>query len=121
METSAFVDREYEMVTANDKKVEMQYGIDAVTFRKAEPSKEIGGIEPFAFRDLATANGFVRVEINFDWFLGNAKVLHQQGVDDEQVISAYLKECLPASKSMFKYVWFVLQKESRSSSALLCR
>ena len=112
MEISAFVEREVRMVTANDKRIEEEYGIDAEVFRKAEPSKEIGGVDPFAFRDLAMGNGFAACDIHFDWFLGNAKVLHEQGVDDEAVVNRYLQECLPISKSLYKYVWFLLRKEA---------
>ena len=114
VDVSQFVSREHLMVTANDQKVEQQYGIDAAVFRKAEPSKELGGIDPFAFRQLALKNGFKSCEIHFDWFLGNAKVLHQQGFEHEKIVMEYLQESLPISKGMFKYVWFVLYKEAVS-------
>lgn len=110
VELSAFVQREHSMVTENDKRVEAEYGIDATIFRAAEPAKETGGVDPFAFRDLALKSGFSRCEVYFDWFLGNAKVLHQQSSDQAEIVQKYLEECLPVSKGMFKYVWFVLIK-----------
>lgn len=110
IELSAFVEREYSMVTENDKRVEAEYGINADTFRKAEPAKETGGVDPFAFRELVLNSGFSACEIHFDWFLGNAKVLHQQSPEDAAIVQNYLEECLPVSKGLFKYVWFVLTK-----------
>jgi len=107
---SAFAQREYEMVTENDKRIEREYGVDAGLFRAAEPAKENNGVNPFAFQKLAVANGFDACDIHFDWFLGNAKVLHQQSDGDAKLIDAYLKESLPYSVHMFKYVWFVLKK-----------
>ncbi len=109
-EVSSFVQRERTMVTENDKTVEKEYGINADVFRKAEPAKEADGVDPYSFRALAIDAGFAECEINFDWFLGNAKVLHQQSADDADVVNRYLQECLPVSKSMYKYVWFVLKK-----------
>lgn len=107
---SEFAMREHRMVTQNDKRVEEEYGIPAETFRAAEPAKEGQGVDPLAFQALAIANGFAECEVHFDWFLGNAKVLHQQSEDDARVIDAYLHECLPYSMPLFKYVWFVLRK-----------
>ncbi|RKF06521.1 class I SAM-dependent methyltransferase [Oceaniradius stylonematis] len=113
-ELSAFARREFDMVTENDKRIEEKYGVDATTFRKAEPAKEARGVDPFAFKEVALANGFAGCDIRFDWFLGNAKVLHQQSVEDAAIIDRYLQESLPYSLDLFKYVWFVLKKEARS-------
>lgn len=107
---SEFVLREHKMVTENDKRIEQEYGIPADTFRAAEPAKEGQGVDPLAFKELALQNGFAECEVHFDWFLGNAKVLHQQSENDAAVVDAYLRECLPYSMHMFKYVWFVLRK-----------
>ncbi len=110
VDVSAFVKREHDMVTENDKRIEAEYGIDADVFRAAEPAKETGGVDPYEFKRLALDVGFSQCEVHFDWFLGNAKVLHQQSAEEAETVMAYLKECLPISKGMFKYVWFVLKK-----------
>lgn len=109
-DSSAFVVRERKMVTENDKLVEKEYGINAKVFRAAEPAKETNGVDPYAFKKLALEAGFLDCEVHYDWFLGNAKVLHQQSEEDAKVVQNYLEECLPISKHMFKYVWFVLKK-----------
>ncbi len=107
---SPFVIREHLMVTENDKRIEKEYGIDANVFRKAEPAKESNGVDPYAFQRLALACGFDKCDIHFDWFLGNAPVFHEQGEEKAADIQKYLSEALPISKSLFKYVWFVLTK-----------
>lgn len=108
--SAPFVRREFLMVTENDKRVEEEYGIDADVFRAAEPSKEIGGVDPFAFQALAKDTGFADCAVNFDWFLGNAPILHDQGANQAAIVQDYLTQALPVSKHLFKYVWFVLKK-----------
>lgn len=114
-ELSQFARREFEMVTENDKRVEQQYGIDASVFRAAEPAKQLNGVDPFAFQRLALDNGFEACDVHFDWFLGNAKVLHQQSAEDAKIVDQYLRESLPYSIHLFKYVWFVARKRKASN------
>jgi ubiquinone/menaquinone biosynthesis C-methylase UbiE len=103
---SDIVAREAEMVTANDKKVEQQFGIAAELFRRAEPGKEEGGIDPAAFRDTAMRCGFASCEIAFDWFLGQGAVMHGQSFADAAVVEAYLRRVSPLADHLFKYVYF---------------
>jgi ubiquinone/menaquinone biosynthesis C-methylase UbiE len=103
---SDIVAREAEMVTANDRKVEQQFGIPAATFRMAEPGKEDGGIDPAAFRSLAMRSGFAACEVSFDWFLGQGAVMHRQSFADAAVVEAYLRRVAPLADHLFKYVYF---------------
>lgn len=107
---SEFVRREHRMVTANDQDVQAKYGVDAETFRKMEPVKEQGGLDIDRLAADARAAGFSGADIRFDWFLGQAKVMHKQSVADSDIISAYLQEAMPATRHLFKYVWFRLTK-----------
>jgi ubiquinone/menaquinone biosynthesis C-methylase UbiE len=103
---SDIVAREVEMVTANDQKVERQFGIEAGLFRRAEPGKEEGGIDPAAFRDEALRAGFTSCETSFDWFLGQGAVMHEQSFADASVVETYLRRTSPLSDHLFKYVYF---------------
>ena len=103
---SDIVSREAEMVTANDRKVEQQFGIAADLFRRAEPGKEDGGIDPVAFRDMALRSGFSACEVSFDWFLGQGAVMHGQSFADAAVVDAYLRRVSPLADHLFKYVYF---------------
>ena len=85
------------MVTANDQRLSSNMVL-MQHFQKSRAFKRVRGIDPFAFRQLALKNGFKSCEIHFDWFLGNAKVLHQQGFEHEKIVMEYLQESLPISK-----------------------
>jgi hypothetical protein len=97
-------------VLENDKKVEQQFGIEAATFRKAEPGKEEGGIDPAKFDAIALASGFSRCEITFDWFLGQGAVMHGQSFADAALIDAYLRRAAPLTGHLYKYLMFHLVK-----------
>lgn len=107
---SLFVRRENRMVTSNDRDAQERYGVDAETFRIMEPVKQRGGLDIAEFERAALLNGFKRVDVHFDWFLGQAHVMHNQSFADADVVNAYLQAALPATQHLFKYVWFVLQK-----------
>lgn len=103
---SDIVRREADMVRENDKKVERQFGIPAELFRRAEPGKEEGGVDPAAFRETALSAGFARCEVSFDWFLGQGAVMHGQSFADAAVVEAYLRRVAPLADHLFKYVYF---------------
>ncbi len=103
---SDIVTREAQMVTDNDKKVEQKFGIAADLFRRAEPGKEEGGIDPAAFHTTALAAGFAACETTFDWFLGQGAVMHGQSLADANVVEAYLRRVAPLANHLFKYVYF---------------
>jgi SAM-dependent methyltransferase len=102
---SDIIAREAAMVTENDRKVEEQFGIEAETFRRAEPGKEAGGIDPFELRDTALRSGFKSCETTYDWYLGQGAVMHGQSFADSAVIEAYLRRTLPLTNHLFKYVY----------------
>jgi ubiquinone/menaquinone biosynthesis C-methylase UbiE len=103
---SDIVAREAGMVTGNDRKVEQQFGIAAELFRRAEPGKEAGGIDPAAFRASALTSGFSACEVSFDWFLGQGAVMHGQSFADAAMVDAYLRRVSPLADHLFKYVYF---------------
>ena len=107
---SPFVRRENRMVTANDQDVQEKYGVDAETFRVMEPVKQRGGLDIAEFERVALLSGFSSVDIHFDWFLGQAHVMHNQSFADADLVNAYLQDALPTTEHLFKYVWFVLRK-----------
>jgi ubiquinone/menaquinone biosynthesis C-methylase UbiE len=105
-ELSDIVSREVGMVTANDKKVERDFGISADVFRKAEPGKEKGGIDPEAMKAAMVGNGFSQCDVNFDWFLGQGAIMHGQSFADANLIEAYLRRAAPLTNHLFKYITF---------------
>jgi ubiquinone/menaquinone biosynthesis C-methylase UbiE len=108
---SAIVKREIDSVLHTDERVEGEFGISADVFNNAEYTKSIlGGIDPYEFEKQALAAGFSKCNIRFDWYLGQGKVLHQQSAADAAVVENFLREVLPTSSHLFKYIEFVLVK-----------
>lgn len=103
---SDIVTRESDMVRENDRKVERQFGIPAEVFRRAEPGKEGGGVDPAAFCEIALGSGFAVCETSFDWFLGQGAVMHGQSFADAAIVEAYLRRVAPLANHLFKYVYF---------------
>ena len=98
------------MVTANDQKVEQEFGIASATFQLAEPGKKDGGFDPEAFRKLALASGFSRCDVNFDWFLGQGQVMHGQSPEAAATVDAYLHRAAPLTNHLYKYLTFNMVK-----------
>lgn len=102
-ELSDIVRRELAMVTENAKQVQSCFGIDEAVFIAAEPGKAEGGIEPLEFDRLLALAGFARRELQFDWFLGQGPVMHQQSFDAAATIDAYLRRVAPLADHLYKY------------------
>lgn len=62
-----------------------------------------GGIDVDALSNLFQKIGFTSVDFHYEWYLGQGKVIHQQPKEDAGAIEKYLREILPASRSLFKY------------------
>lgn len=105
------VRREVEMLASQHKMVESEYDIDGETFLTAEPWKT--GTRGIASRDfirIAKEAGFSKIDVSFQWYLGQGNVLHGQGEKESEVVDAYLRSVLPVSESLFKYLRVVLTR-----------
>jgi SAM-dependent methyltransferase len=71
---------------------------------------EHGGVDPDELVDLMYSIGFSSVEYRFEWFLGQGKILHQQSAADVSVIEDYLREALPATRYLYKYLSLYVKK-----------
>lgn len=108
---AALVKREVEMLMSQHEMVERDYGIDGQTFLAAEPWKTATrGISSRDFTRIANDIGFSKVEVVFQWYLGQGNVLHGQGQREADLIEDYLRSVLPISESLFKYLRVVLTR-----------
>ncbi|MHB8693425.1 MAG: class I SAM-dependent methyltransferase [Solirubrobacteraceae bacterium] len=110
-EVAGFVAREVAAVrdTVEDAAAEVAVRPEEVAL--AEYQKVYGGgLDPQAVRATLLASGFRTAEPRYEWFLGQGKVLHEQGPGHAEVVEAYLREALPASRPFFKYVSFFATK-----------
>ena len=108
---SAMVLKARDSVLAIDAKVEAEYGIPQETFRNAEYGKSIlGGVDPAEALRHAQAAGFRIAEVHFDWFLGQAEVMHGDSFAAADKIETYLHGVAPVANHLFKYLRLELTK-----------
>lgn len=105
------VNREVTMLISQHEMVERDYNIDGETFLAAEPWKTATrGISSREFTRIAQEIGFAKVDLTFQWYLGQGNVLHGQGESDAKTVEEYLRSVLPVSESLFKYLRVVLTR-----------
>ena len=108
------ITREIEMVTYKDEDIEKQFGVDGEVFNLAEWGKSTrGGFLEDELRDALHSAGFTQVEFFYEWFVGQGAMLNADGVDRDaatertRVVDELLRQALPLSRSLFKYIGFV--------------
>lgn len=105
------VQREIQGALHNGAHYEEAFGLNADMLEKAEPGKSIAkGFSAEPFLKAAKAIGFSECRVEYEWFLGQAKVMHEQSVEAAAVIENHLNAIAPVSSPLFKYLRFVLVK-----------
>ncbi len=108
---SALVLTARDSVLETDAKVEREFGIPKETFQKAEYSKAmLGGIDPRTIVSDLLGIGFSSAQVDLDWYVGQAYVMHNQSFADADTIDAFLRAISPLGDSLFKYVRFTATK-----------
>ncbi|MBF0526936.1 MAG: class I SAM-dependent methyltransferase [Deltaproteobacteria bacterium] len=108
---SGMVKREIDSVCYTGERVYDEFGIAKEVFDAAEYLKStLGGIDPDKFEADALAAGFSECRVTYQWYAGQGKVLHEQSAQDAAVVEDYLREILPLSRGLFKYLQFILKK-----------
>jgi ubiquinone/menaquinone biosynthesis C-methylase UbiE len=88
-----------------------EFGIPAEVFDLAEYNKSItGGIDPDEFTEKAERAGFGGVEVTYEWFGGQGKILHGVSAIAAAHVDDYLRQALPLSRSLYKYLRFLATK-----------
>ncbi|MCU0649679.1 MAG: methyltransferase domain-containing protein [Gemmatimonadaceae bacterium] len=101
------VAREARSVVDVEDDVSRDTGLSSETVALAEFQKvALGGLDPDAVAAMLREVGFAEVEIRYEWFLGEGKVIHEQSPADARLIDRYLREMLPATRALYKYVAF---------------
>lgn len=106
---SDIVMKEVDSVLHTDERVEREFGLDQGVFSKAEYIKSIlGGIDASKFKSDAEMIGFKECRTQFEWFLGQGSIIHNQSFEAATTIETYLRRVLPLSEHLFKYLQFIL-------------
>lgn len=95
----------------NGAHYEAAFGLSADMLERAEPIKTNDkGFDAHEVIDAAKSIGFAGCDVEFVWFLGQAKVLHGPSPAHVEVIDSYLRSVLPVSAALYKYLRFVFVK-----------
>lgn len=105
------VSREIQGALHNGEHYQEHYGMNAELLEQAEPIKTHDkGFCAVEVLETARDIGFSSCRVEFEWFLGQAKVMHEQSHADAGTIERYLNAILPVSSYLFKYLRFILIK-----------
>lgn len=108
---SPIIQREITGALYNGQYYKDKFGMDADMLEKAEPIKSLNkGFDAKETIEAAKAIGFSQCFVEYEWFLGQAKVIHEQSLADSEVIEAYLNSVLPFPDHLFKYLRFIFVK-----------
>lgn len=111
VENPPLIKKEIDSVLHTDEKVMEEFGIEPSVFNNAEYTKSIlGGLDPEEFCTISKEIGFSSAEYEYDWFLGQGSIMHEQSFEIADNIDKYLKSIEPISKDLYKYVKIVLKK-----------
>ena len=109
--TPALARDEVASVVETSARVEAEFGIPAEVFDLAEYSKSMtGGIDPDEFTKQAQRSGFGGVDVTYEWFGGQGKILHGVSAAAAAHVDDYLREALPLSRGLYKYLRFLATK-----------
>ncbi len=98
------VEREINELVNHEQKLQEQFGIDPVDWQFAEPAKSGGkGFDAETLRAETDAAGF-DADIRFEWYLGQAVVMHGTSMEAAEIVDTHLRRLLPTSAHLFKYL-----------------
>jgi ubiquinone/menaquinone biosynthesis C-methylase UbiE len=107
------VQKEVRSVVYASEDIANETGLSVEEISLAEFQKmEQGGFDPDRVISLMQEVGFCVTTYRYEWFLGQGSVYHQQSAEDVQVIENFLREALPATRHLFKYLSFYAEKRA---------
>lgn len=110
-ELSPIVKREIVGALHNGDYYQENFGMDANMLEQAEPGKTLEkGFDAGETVKFAQEIGFSKCMVEYEWFLGQAKVMHEQSIEHSNIVEAYLNSTLPVSEPLFKYLRFIFIK-----------
>jgi ubiquinone/menaquinone biosynthesis C-methylase UbiE len=108
---SAIVRREIDAVLHKDQQLCDEFGIPPKLLHAAEHLKhDAGGFAEEELREALHRAGFRKIEVRYEWFLGEAHVTHSQSEEVLLALRGYLQSLLPLSRHVFKYLLIFAEK-----------
>lgn len=111
VDVTAIVEKEIKGALHNGAHYSQSYGMDGILLDQAEPIKSIDkGFDATEVVAAARAIGFSQCEVEYEWFLGQAKLMHEQSIGSTEIVDSYLTSTLPISSQLYKYLRFIFIK-----------
>jgi ubiquinone/menaquinone biosynthesis C-methylase UbiE len=108
---TAIVNREIQGALHNGAHYQEHFGMDAELLEQAEPIKtKDKGFSAAEVLKVAREIGFSDCRVEFEWFLGQAKIMHEHSQSDSDTVERYLNAVQPVSSPLFKYLRFIFVK-----------
>ena len=106
------ITKEIQAVKYKDIEFAKEFNIDKNLLFTAEHLKHVqGGFKEENIKEICNNIGFKPIKINYEWFIGEGKYLHDINTKDSiTVLRQYIKEILPLSKHLYKYISFFAEK-----------
>ena len=104
------VAREVQSVVGDVEIIVSETDLGADTVRMAEYQMMQGGLDAGEVTAWFEAAGFRSVTCRPEWYLGQGTMIHQRSATEAQQVETYLRDHLPATASLFKYLSFLAQK-----------
>lgn len=102
--------REIKSVIDKVDEISDRFHLDREVISLAEYQKIVkGGFKEEEIVALLLKAGFAHVDFNYEWYIGQAYYIHNEPETGE-MIEAYLRKLLPATRHLFKYVSFKARK-----------
>jgi ubiquinone/menaquinone biosynthesis C-methylase UbiE len=107
------IQREVRSVVYVSEDIAKETGLSIEEISLAEFQKVAkGGFDPDRVVALMEEMGFRSVKYRYEWFLGQGRLHHQQSAEEVRVIENFLREALPATCHLFKYLSFFAEKKA---------
>ncbi len=108
---SPIVRREIDAVLHKGEELRDKFGIAPELLHTAEYLKhDAGGFEEEELRTALRAAGFSRIDVRYEWFLGEGQAIHGQSPQVLAALREYMQDLLPLSRHLFKYVVILAEK-----------
>lgn len=110
---SNIINKEIYSVNYKDEEFEQQYSIPKDTVKKAEMLKHLkGGFKEEELKLLLSEEGFSSIDIRYEWFLGEANIIHSAEMNaSAEIMRKHLREILPLSRHLFKYIRIIAKNK----------
>jgi len=110
--TSRLLRREIDSICNIPKEFKEEHGLTDETIKMAEYHRYMRcGMKQESVMQSLKKSEFSLIEFKYQWFLGEGDIYHNISPEVAKTTSEHLRELMPLSRSLFKYISFIASKE----------